>query len=119
MARVEFVPGWELKLYGAINSFMKDLAQDVLTDMQEHCPRDTGRLVADLGYEVNGKTARIGARSVPYAIYVEEGAGPHLITPNSGETLNWPGAAHPVNQVMHPGSPATHFMKNALYKERG
>lgn len=118
MARVEFVPGWETHMDSAISKFVEKIADDVLADMRQHCPVDTGALLADLGSEVQGKTARIGARSVPYAIYVEEGVGPHEITPNSAGALFWPGAPHPVDHVMHPGQDATHFMKNALYKER-
>lgn len=119
MARVEFVPGWEKKLDNAISDFMKDLADDVLDDMRRFCPVDTGRLKADLGDEVQGKYARIGARSVPYAIYVEEGVGPHIIEPNSAEALYWPGATHPVEEVHHPGYEGRHFMKRALYRKRG
>lgn len=119
MARIEFVPGWESHMDSEINKFMKNLADDVLNDMQEHCPVDTGALLADLESEVHEKTARIGAATVPYAIYVEEGVGPHEITPDTAGALFWPGAPHPVDVVHHPGTDATHFMKNALYKERG
>lgn len=119
MTRVEFVPGWELKLDSAIHDFMQELASDVLTDMREHCPVDTGALLADLDSEVIGKEARIGAVSVPHAIYAEEGVGPHIITTNSAGALFWPGAQHPVNEVHHPGYVGSHFMKKALYKERG
>lgn len=119
MARIVFVPGWEKKLDRAVEDFMRDLSDEVLDDMQRTCPVDTGALLADLGDEVHGKYARIGARSVPYAIYAEEGAGPHLIEPNSANALDWPGASHPVNEVHHPGYEGSHFMKRALYKRRG
>lgn len=118
MARVEMAPGWKQKVDHAVEGFMNDLAGDVLADMRQHCPIDTGRLLADLDKEVSGGYARIGARSVPYAIYVEEGVGPHIIMPNSKNALFWPGASHPVQRVLHPGTPATHFMRNALYKQR-
>ena len=119
MARVVFVPGWELKLEQSIHDFMEDLADDVLNDMRRYCPVDSGALLADLDNEVHGKYARIGARSVPYAIYAEEGAGPHRIEPNSADALNWAGATHPVAAVDHPGYNGHHFMKRALYKQRG
>jgi hypothetical protein len=119
MARVTFVPGWEKKLDNAIQDFMQDLADDVLDDMRRHCPVDTGRLLADLGDEVHGGYARIGAATVPYAIYAEEGTHPHMIEPNSADALYWEGAAHPVNEVFHPGYEGSHFMKRALYKKRG
>lgn len=119
MARVVFVPGWEQRLDRAIHNFMEDLADDVLNDMRRYCPVDTGALLADLDNEVHGKFARVGARSVPYAIYAEEGTGPHHIEPNSEEALNWVGARHPVEDVNHPGYRGDHFMKRALYKKRG
>lgn len=119
MARVEMAPGWETKMDKAVHDFMEKLGKDVLRDMQEHCPVDTGRLKADLACEVEGKTARIGAQTVPYAIYVEEGVGPHVIEPNSAGALFWEGASHPVEVVHHPGYEGSHFMRKALYKERG
>jgi hypothetical protein len=111
---------WKVKLRPHVEAFMKKLAHDVLDDMREHCPVNTGALKADLDAEVDGYYARIGARSVPYAVYVEEGAGPHPIDPNRpAYALWWPGLAHPIPRVpMHPGSPATHFMREALYRER-
>lgn len=120
MGRVQMAPGWKSKLRPHVHELMKDLASDVLNDMREHCPVDTGSLKSDLAAEVDGYYARIGARSVEYAIYVEEGAGPHPINPNMPAwALWWPGLAHPIPRVpMHPGSPATHFMREALYKER-
>jgi hypothetical protein len=119
MARVQMDPDWKLKLEPYVEKFMSKLARDVLMDMHEHCPVHTGYLQSDLAAEVSGYSARIGARSAEYAIYVEEGAGPHMIYPNSKGALWWEGLAHPVNMVNHPGSPATHFMRNALYKQRG
>lgn len=118
MARIEWVPGWEQKLDNAVGRFMRELADDVLDDMQRGCPVDTGRLKADLDNEVHGNYARIGAVSVPYAIYVEEGTAPRVITPEEQKALHWADAPHPVNKVMHPGTEASNFMKEALYRRR-
>jgi hypothetical protein len=109
---------WKLNLRPHVEAFMAKLATDVLIDMREHCPVHTGALKADLASEVDGYYARIGAKTVPYAVYVEEGAAPHMIYPNSKKALWWEGLEHPVSRVHHPGSPATHFMREALYKER-
>lgn len=49
-----------------------------------------------------------------YAIYVHEGTRPHDIYPKSGKALFWPGAAHPVSVVHHPGSKANPFLQTAL-----
>lgn len=118
MAKIVWDEGWEEKVDHEVSKFMKRIADEVLDDMRAGCPVDTGELLADLDAEVNGKEARIGAKSVPYAIYVEEGVGPHVIRPNDKEALHWAGAAHPVNEVHHPGMEGTHFMKHALYIAR-
>lgn len=119
MTRIDWDNGWTQKLDGAINDFMAEIAHDVLVDMRIGCPIDTGELLFDLDAEVIDKVARVGAKSVPHAIYAEEGAGRHEIKPNTKKALYWEGARHPVNVVDHPGMKGTHFMKSALYKERG
>lgn len=119
MSRVEWDRGWYQKIDYCVNEFMDDLGNSVLEDMVQHCPVDSGRLINDLDSERVGKVVRVGARSVPYAIYVEEGTPRHPIYPKMpAYALWWEGAPHPVNKVNHPGAEATHFMKNALYKER-
>lgn len=119
MARVDWDRGWYNRIDRSIDEFMDDLAEDVLQDMIQHVPVKTGRLVNDLAWERVGKVVRVGAKSVPYAIWVEEGTSPHPIDPKMpAYALWWAGAPHPVNHVNHPGATATHFMKNALYKER-
>lgn len=120
MAKVVWEPGWYDRIEHAVDDLMEHLAEDVYNTMVFTAPVRTGHLKADLAWEYNkrSKTARIGAKSVPYAIYVEEGAAPHGIDPKVKGALYWDGARHPVNHVNHPGTPATHFMKHALYKER-
>lgn len=120
MGRVDWEPGWYERIDKEVDNFMDHLAGDVLEDMQTHVPIRTGALLADLDkeYDKHTKVARIGARSVPYAIYVEEGTPPHEIWPDKKQALWWEGTNHPHNMVHHPGATATHFMKNALYKER-
>lgn len=116
--RVRMEPGWEKHVDRAAHEFLVDLSQDVLRNMRETCPVDTGALLADLDCEVSGLHARIGARSVEHAIFVEEGTAPHVIEPDEKDALYWAGAAHPVKRVHHPGTPATHFMRESLYRER-
>ncbi|GAX54742.1 HK97 gp10 family phage protein [Streptomyces olivochromogenes] len=120
MGRVEWEPDWEAKIDHSVSDFLEEVAKDVLKDMQVYVPKDTGRLLNDLDYEVHGLSARIGAKTAPYAYYVEVGTRPHLITPNGKGALSWEGAEHPVNEVNpHPGTTPTNFMKKSLYKSRG
>ena len=120
MGRVEWEPGWYERIDHNIDSFMEDIAKDVLDKMQFKVPVRTGYLKEDLDweYDKHTKTARVGAKTAPYAIWVEEGTYPHMITPNNKKALWWEGADHPVFKVDHPGATATHFMKESLYEER-
>src|SRR3977135_3862841 len=49
-----------------------------------------------------------------YAPYVEFGTRPHTILPKEKKALYWPGAAHPVMRVNHPGSRANPFMERII-----
>ncbi|MFI0406585.1 hypothetical protein [Actinomadura sp. 3N508] len=53
------------------------------------------------------------------AAAVEFGVRPHIIRAAPGQALWWAGAAHPVRQVNHPGSPAFHVLGNAADAARG
>ena len=48
------------------------------------------------------------------AMILEMGTPPHIIEPRNKKALAWPGGRHPVKRVHHPGTPAYHFMRNAL-----
>lgn len=111
-------PRWPQGLRRAANQFLTEIAREVHRDMVRYAPVETGRLRNDLDWEVNGLKARVGAKTVPYAIYVEEGTKPHTIDAKSGGALNWAGAEHPVNSVNHPGTTATYFMRRAVYQKR-
>jgi hypothetical protein len=45
---------------------------------------------------------------------LENGSRPHIIEPKNKKALAWPGGLHPVARVHHPGTPAYHFLRNAL-----
>lgn len=57
-------------------------------------------------------------------IYQDRGTGTHagkgryVITPKRKRALHWPGAAHPVKRVSHPGVPARKFSERAAEKLR-
>jgi hypothetical protein len=118
MYRLHVNPLWEQRLEEAAHDFLVDIAREIYVDMCKYVPVDTGALLNDLDYEVNGLHARIGAKTLPYALFVEEGTKPHVINAKAGG-LYWEGASHPVNSVNHPGSTATWFMRRALYQKRG
>lgn len=115
---IDVSPNWPKHLEEAAHDFLRSIAVAVHRDMVRYAPVESGRLRNDLDWEVNGLKARVGARSVPYAIYVEEGTKPHSIKAKAGSALNWEGAEHPSNSVNHPGASASYFMRRALYKKR-
>lgn len=73
--------------------------------------------VVTAGYTVRARTATGGEASA-YAVFVHEGTSPHEIRATSANALFWPGAAHPVKAVMHPGAAANRFMAEPLIANR-
>ncbi len=51
-----------------------------------------------------------GSFAVKYALWVEQGTGPHIILPVKKRALYWKGAPHPVRMVFHPGSRAYPYL---------
>jgi hypothetical protein len=49
-----------------------------------------------------------------YAPFVEFGTKPHVIVPKDKKALWWPGAAHPVRSVNHPGTKPNQFMERIV-----
>lgn len=99
----------------AVVDYISDLGDRVLHAAQAGCPVETGRLKESLRKDMDGKSAVISANT-PYAVYVEEGAGPHVIEGHPWLSID---GGHPVHVVHHPGNEATHFLKNALYSAAG
>lgn len=70
---------------------------------------DTGHLYESFTWRVEGTNVLIGT-SVSYAAAHQFGVGPHTIRPKTKKALAWPGGAHPVKSVNHPGIQARPFM---------
>ena len=62
--------------------------------------------------KVGGVSGKI-ASNVVYAPALEFGTKPHVIRPRRKKALFWPGAAHPVKSVRHPGTPAFNVLGDA------
>ena len=54
------------------------------------------------------------AHGVKYGRFLEEGTAPHIIRPKNKKALFWGGAAHPVQQVKHPGTKARPLLEDTL-----
>ena len=128
----------------AVTDGIEAALQIIGTELQARavdlCPSRTGRLASSITYATgkahstprppakpeDGIDARmvdpgelvVGTR-VEYAGFVEFGTGPHIIRPRDKKALWWEGAAHPVSEVHHPGTPADPFFRQAVAQTRG
>ena len=76
-------------------------------------PWRTGRLTQSF-IASYGDLMAMWRPTAKYAIYVHEGTDPHVILPVKKNALMWPGAAHPVKKVNHPGTRANPFMPRII-----
>jgi HK97 gp10 family phage protein len=90
---------------------------DVQNEARRRAPVDTGRLRSSIVSRAEGSGRTVGyvvGTNVNYAAAVEYGTAPHVIKPKYKQALYWPGAAHPVAQVNHPGTRAQPFLRPAI-----
>lgn len=90
---------------------------DVQNEARRRAPVDTGRLRSSIVSRAEGGGRNLGyviGSNVNYAAAVEYGTAPHVIKPKYKGALYWPGAAHPVAQVNHPGTRAQPFLRPAI-----
>ncbi|MDT0473007.1 HK97 gp10 family phage protein [Streptomyces sp. DSM 41014] len=90
---------------------------DVQNEARRRAPVDTGRLRSSIVSRAEGGGRDLGyviGSNVNYAAAVEYGTAPHVIKPTKKKALYWPGAAHPVAQVNHPGTRAQPFLRPAI-----
>lgn len=111
----------EARAMFALSSAVMKAAEDLQGRAQAETPVKTGTLKASIhveGPEVGAKSvsARVatGGEASEYAIAVHEGVGPHTITPTNAQALYWPGAAHPVKSVNHPGFAGRKYIERPL-----
>ena len=86
---------------------------EVAEDARRYVPVDDGELRASI--HVQGDTVVVGT---DHWAPQEFGARPHVIEAAPDSALSWPGGAHPVGEVRHPGNKAQPFMRPAVYKKR-
>ncbi|GAA2112453.1 hypothetical protein GCM10009759_55180 [Kitasatospora saccharophila] len=108
------------RLRGESQRVMDRVANDMVNTAKALAPVDTGRLRASIRAIPAGGgrftyTVAVGT-NVEYAADVEYGTAPHVILPNKKKALFWPGAAHPVAKVNHPGTAPHPFMRPAILR---
>lgn len=110
----------------AVEEAVTQSAEDLVGAQMGAAPVKTGTLRGSIhiesiergGDSVTAMTST-GGEADAYAIFVHEGTGPHVIEPKVASALSWPGAAHPVKVVHHPGTRADPFMSNPLIANIG
>lgn len=114
------------KARAAVEQAVRQSAEDLVAHQMAAAPVKTGTLRASIhidsvtggGDSVEAITAT-GGESSKYAIFVHEGTGPHEIHPSAAQALAWPGGAHPVKVVHHPGTRPDHYMSDPLLANAG
>jgi len=108
----------------AVNRVCSEAARNILTEMQQRVPVDTGRLKGSLTIKVGNNTWTIGPVGVPYAPFVEFGTGTksefggnaYKIRPkNAGGKLVFMVGGRKIfaKEVTHPGSRPHPFVRPA------
>lgn len=109
-----------IRTFGSLPDVDRDLrrrAHRVQAMAQGRGPIDTGEYVQSIGVGRIPGSPRTGWRieaTADHSWFVERGTRPHEIRPRVKKALFWPGAAHPVGRVWHPGTRATHNLAEAL-----
>lgn len=114
---------WEAEVQAAMQEFFETrLGPDIAADAKRYCPERTGALQDSIEHHLEDGdlivSASGGDDGRTYAVYVELGTRPHEIRPVRAGALFWPGAAHPVSKVDHPGTRPQPFLRPALFQER-
>ncbi len=78
--------------------------------------RNTLELVEHFGL---GDPSVSVVEDVPYGKFVRHGTRPHVILPRFKKALFWPGAAHPVRIVHHPGTKPNPYHERAADSVKG
>lgn len=97
-----------------IKDKMSEFGDSLLKAVKNNIPVLTGKLKNSLKkIKVGGLSW--GVKEEPfYGGILRAGSPPHLIMPNKKKALFWPGLAHPVARVNHPGFKARPYPKQAL-----
>jgi len=101
-----------------IETAIKSGALILQNEAKKKTPYRTGTLRRSIHIETlkkSGSDVEVAVGTdVSYAKSVEFGSGPRIIRPKTKKALFWPGAAHPVRLVHHPGTKAHPYLRPAL-----
>lgn len=96
-----------------INLAIKASLLHVQLEARQRAPHKTGTLQRSILPEFSSLHGIVKVNE-KYGLYIEQGTGPFDIRPRNKKALMWPGAAHPVRVVHHPGLKARPFFQPAI-----
>ena len=97
-----------------INSIMADCVVDAKANVPMRTATLQGGIQMRPAKIMRNKAVGFwGVFNVAYALAVEAGTPPHIILPRNKKALYWPGAAHPVKSVRHPGTRGKPYLRPA------
>ena len=96
------------------------VGQLVMRAAQREAPEGkTRELRRSIGMTVvGGGSGALITEGARHGVFVREGTKPHVIVPRHKKALYWPGAAHPVKRVSHPGTKANPYHARAVEDSR-
>lgn len=97
---------------------LKYVAYDIQGEAKSIVHKKTSTLASHIEVEFGNLEAIIGT-NIKYAEGLEYGTAPHEIRPVTKKALYWPGAAHPVKVVHHPGTKPYPFLRPAFLNKVG
>lgn len=100
--------------WGPVDDDMRARARRVQSMARGRGPIDTGDYVSSIDTEpLKPHGWRTIARDRK-SDWIERGTRPHVIRPRFKQALFYPGAPHPMAEINHPGTRATHNLAEAL-----
>ena len=102
-----------------VELFKKGIANDLADALVRAAPVDKGGLRKSINAVVQGKGIFISM--VDYALHVEFGTAPHIITPKNKQALHWKSGGKDVfaRLVHHPGTRPQPFIRNTFRTKFG
>jgi len=98
---------------------VQEVAKIAKEALQQEAPVRTGALRRGIRYRTFAPSSSYEAfarftSDADYTPFVIHGTAPHFIRPVNAKALYWPGSAHPVAFVRHPGTRPDDFVERAM-----
>ena len=97
-----------------LQTVKEGIANDLVQELAQRVPVDTGMLKTSIRYRVNGEN--IDIVMAKHGLYVEFGTPPHIIKAKDAKALHWKSNGKDVfaTQVNHPGTRPQPFIRPTI-----